>query len=331
MRISFQIVEIEEIGVLEWIYEVVISHFKMAQIYMRKIIYLIIILINFASCSLAQDKEREANINSIFDKMELQGVDTKKPLLYGYFFYDNDKLKLEKLKDELVKDKYKLVRLEKIEKQEFILHVEKVEIHSRASLLERENQLDKLSKTFQVAKYDGWDVGNADATKPLISKDSFDKSLDNKSDIELYKIANDLYDSEINDKAVLAFQKCIDRNYILDTCYYKQGICFMDLGQPKIGIEKLEEALKINPKYYKAYFNIGVTCYDNQEYQKSIDYYQKAAKLEPKDDRVYYGIAASQFVLGQVKDAEVNCQTALKFNPDNENAKILLENIKRKK
>lgn len=298
---------------------------------MKKIIYLLFILLNFISCSRAQDKERQANINSIFDKLELQGVDTKKPLLYGFFFYDKDKSKLEKFKEELLKDNYKLVRLENTEKQEFILHVEKVEIHSRTSLLERENHLEKLSKTFQVAKYDGWDVGNADATKPLVSKDSFDKSLDNKSDIELYKIANDLYDSEINDKAVIVFQKCINRNYKLDTCHYKQGVSYISLGQTKIGIERLEEALKINPKYFKACFNIGATCYDNQEYQKSIEYYQKAAILEPKDDRVYYGIAASQFVLGKLKDAEVNCQTALKFNPNNDNAKTLLENIKRKK
>lgn len=263
--------------------------------------------------------------------MELQGVDTKKPLLFGYFFYDTDKSKLEQLKNELLKDGYKLVRLENTEKNMFILHVEKVEIHTRTSLLERGNELNKLAKKFQVATYDGWDVGNVDPTKPLVSMDSFDKNLDSKSDIELYKIANDFYDSETNDKAILAFQKCIDRNYKLDTCYYKQGVSYIGLGQTKTGIEKLEQALKVNPKYFKACFNIGAICYDNQEYQKSIDYYQRAAKLEPKDDRVYYGIAASQFVLGLLKDAEVNCQTALKFNPNNNNAKMLLESIQRKK
>lgn len=296
---------------------------------MRKIIAVFFALLSITSCSTLQDNERQANINSIFDKMELQGIDLQQPLLYGYFFYDKDKSKLEKLKDKLLKDNYKLVRLEKTEEQEFVLHVEKVEIHSRASLLERENQLDQLSKTFQVATYDGWDVGNADPTKPLLSDDSFKKSMDNKSDEELYKMANDLYDGKTNDKAVLAFQKCIDRHYKLDTCYYKQGVSYLGLGQAKVGIEKLEEALKINPKYFKACFNIGAICYDNQEYQKSIDYYRKAAKLDPKDDRVYYGIAAAQFVLGQLKDAEKNCQTALKLNPGNENAKALLEDIKK--
>ena len=298
---------------------------------MRKIIAAFFAILNITSCSPVQDNERQTNINSIFDKMELQGVDTKKPLLYGFYFYDQDQSKLEKLKDELLKGKYKLVRLEKAEDQEFVLQVEKVEIHSRASLLERENQLEQLAKTFQVASYDGWDVGNPDPTKPLVSNDDgFEKSLDNKSAAELYKLANNLYDSKKRrDEAISAFQKCIEQNYKLDTCYYKQGVSCLDLGQAKIGIEKFEAALKVNPKYFKACFNIGATCYDIEEYQKSIDYYQKAAKLDPKDDRVYYGIAASQFMLGQLKAAEENCQIALKLNPGNENAKALLGEMKK--
>lgn len=296
---------------------------------MRKLTYIFFTILGFISCSSAQDNEKQANINSIFDKMELQGVDTKKPLLYGFFFYDKDKLKLEKLKDELFKDDYKLVRLEVNEKQMFILHVEKVEIHSRTSLFDRENQLKKLCEKFQVTTYDGWDVGNADPTKPLISENKPDNFFDTKSNKELFTIANGFYDSETNDKAVLVFQKCIERNYKLDTCYYKQGVSYIGLGQTKIGIEKLEEALKINPKYYKACFNIGVTCSENKEYQKSIDYYQKAAKLDPKDDRAFYGIAASQFILGKFKDAEFNCLIALKINPNNTYAITLLNNIKK--
>ena len=130
-----------------------------------------------AACSTAQDKDRQASINSIFEKMELQGVDTKKPLLFSYFFFDQDRSKLEKLRDELLRDNYKLVKFEKTEKQEFVLQVEKLEIHSRSSLLERENQLDKLSEKFKVATFDGWDVGNADPTKPLAATDNFETSL----------------------------------------------------------------------------------------------------------------------------------------------------------
>lgn len=298
---------------------------------MRKIIIILLTIVNIVSCATAQDKERQANINSIFDKIELQGVDISKPLLYGYFFYDKDKSKLEKLKNELLKDNYKLVRLEKTEKQEFILHVEKVEIHTRASLLEREKWLEQIAEKFQVQTYDGWDVGNADPTQPLVAEENIYKSLQSKTDEELYKLANDFYDSEIYDKAVAIFQKCIDHNYKPDTCYYKQGVCYVSTGQAKTGIEKLEQAIKINSKYFNACFNIGAACYDNHEYQKSVEYYQKAAKLDSKNDDVYYGIAAAQFVLGQLNNAEMNCKTALNLNPNNYNAKTLLQSIQLKK
>jgi tetratricopeptide (TPR) repeat protein len=298
---------------------------------MEKIFYLIVIFINFIGCTNAQDNIRIANINSIFDKMELQGVDTKKPLLFGYFFYDKDKSKLENLKNELLNDNYQLVRLEMIEKNEFILHIEKVEIHTRSSLLERENQLEKLSKKFKVETYDGWDVGNADPTKPLVSKSDFEKSLDTKTDAELYKLASELYDSETNDKAIIVFNKCIEKNIKPDTSNFKLGVSYIGLGQIKTGVERLEKAVILNPNYFKAFFNLGAIYYDNQQYQKSVDYYQKAAKINPKDDKVLYGIAASQFVLRQFKDAETNCKMALKLNPNNTNASLLLDNINKEK
>jgi tetratricopeptide (TPR) repeat protein len=282
---------------------------------------------NLTNFLMAQDTNRQANINSVFDKMEFQGVETKKPLLYGYFFYDNDKFNLSRFMDELAKKNYKLVRLDKTEEQGYILHIEKIEAHSRTSLLERENELDKLSKKFHIQTYDGWDVGSTDPEQPLVSIDNFVDFLNNKSDIELYKIANYLYDHEINDKAILAFQKCIDYNYRLDTCYYKQGVSIISIGEMNAGIEKLEETLKINPKYYKAILNLATLYYEKDEYQKSVEHYSKALQINSEDDRAYYGLAASQVVLGKLDDARLNCEKALKINPDNDYAKLLLEKL----
>ena len=298
---------------------------------MKKIFYLIIIFVNFVRCSNAQDGNRIDNINSIFNEMQLQGVDTKKPILFGYFFYDKDKSKLESLKTELIKDNYRLAGLEMVEKKLFVLHVEKVEIHTRASLFDRENQLRKISRKFQIEAYNGWDVGNADPTKPLVPKSDFERSLDTKTDAELYILANELYDTETNDKAIIVFKKCIEKNVKVDTSNYKLGISYIGIGQIETGIVKLEEALRLNPNYFKACFNLGASYYDNQQYQKSVDYYQKAAKLNPKDDKVFYGIAASQFVLGKFKEAEINCKTALAINSNNTNVISLLDNINKKK
>lgn len=287
---------------------------------MKKLISIFFVLLNFTNCMNAQKSEREININSIFNKMELQGIETKKPLLYGYFFYDNNKENLEKLKDKLLKEKYSFVRLEKVDKKNHILHIEKVEIHSRASLLKREIELDEISKNFNVETYDGWDVGNSD----------FDKFLEKKNNQEIYKIANELYEIENADKAIIAYEKCIQRKIHIDTCYHNQGYSYIMIGEFNTGIEKMKKAVVANPNYYKAIYNIAAFYYDKQEFKKSIEYYEKAMVLKPNDDSVYYGIAASQYVLGLIEKSELNCLKALEINPTNENANWLNSEIKKR-
>lgn len=101
--------------------------------------------------------------------------------------------------------------------------------------------------------------------------------------------------------------------------------------QPETGVEKFEKALSINPKFFKACFNIGAITYDNREYEKSITYYQKALLLDSSEAKVYYGIAASQFVLQRFNEAEVNCKLSLKLDPKDENANTLWDWLHEKK
>ncbi len=294
---------------------------------MKRVFPILFALLGFIATSKAQENTRQAIIASIFEKMELQGVDTEKPLLYGYFFYDKSRQKLEKFANQLKGDKYHVVRLELTDTDNYILHVEKVETHSRSSLLKTENQFDQLCKAFQIDNFDGWDIGNADPRKPLVSDEGFEKYIAGKSNQQLYEIANKLYASEINDKAALSFQRCIDRKYRLDTCHFKQGVSLIAIGEMQKGIEQLQEAVHLNPQYFKAWYNLGASFYENQEYQKSIDCYQRASKIDNTDDNVYYGIAASQYVLENPMAAKLNCQKALEINPSNSNAKSLLARI----
>lgn len=269
-------------------------------------------------------------INSIFDKVEVQGVDTKQNLLYGYFYFDKDKSKLEKLKNELTKQSYKFVVLDKKDNGEFMLHVEKIEKHTRQSLYDREQKLRQLATDYGVSSFDGFDVGNADPTKPLVSNDNFSKFMTSKKGNDLFDLGIKLYDLEINDKAEIVFRECIKQNIKTDTASYKLGNTL--IGQNKIdeGIKQLEQATKLNPNFLSAFFNLGATCYDNLQFQKSIQYYQQADKLKPNDDRITYGIAASQYGLKQFDKSLENCKKALQLNKDNDNAKQLLQMLKGK-
>ena len=296
----------------------------------KKIISSFLAILTLTQCSKAQNKNRIENINSIFDKMESQGIDTKKELLYGYFFFDKYKTKLESFSKQFATENYKVVSIEKAENNIYILHIEKVEIQSRESLLETELKFEKLAKESKIDSYDGWDVGNSDPTKPLIAKNDFEKSLENKTEIEIYNLGNEFYKEENNDKAIIAFEKCIEKKYKLDDCFYKLGVCNIGIGKEEVGIQYLEKSIELNPNNFKACFNIGAICYENKQFKKSIEFYQKAEKIDNKNDRVYYGIALSQFVLNDFKNAEINCSKALKISPNESDAEKLMNLIKEK-
>lgn len=263
-------------------------------------------------------------IDRIFDSMEAEGVDTQQRMLYGYFFFDKDKVKLERLSAELVRQAYMPVALEKNDDGTFALHVEKIETQSRHSLLQRGAELKALTNRFSVETYDGFDVGNADPSRPLVCNESFLRFMTSKKGNDLFDLGLKLYDLDINDKASKVFIECIKQNIKSDISSFKLAGALFELGKLDEALSNLEHAVKLNPKYFDAYFNLGAVYYDSGNYQKSFDNYVIADRLQPNDDKTVYGIAASQFALGKFSEARENCDKVLKLNPKNENAKVLL-------
>ncbi len=90
--------------------------------------------------------------------------DMSQPMLWGYFFTDRSRDKLESIIPTLERDGCRYVDLfipELDEGQEpyYFLHVEKEEIHSPASLFERNSQFYALADLHALDSYDGMDVG----------------------------------------------------------------------------------------------------------------------------------------------------------------------------
>ncbi len=86
------------------------------------------------------------------------------PLLWGYFFFDPNPEKLKRANAELEALGYRTVDLEKVDGgQIFRLHVERVEVHTPATLNSRNLQFYALAKKHGIESYDGMDVGPAPA------------------------------------------------------------------------------------------------------------------------------------------------------------------------
>jgi hypothetical protein len=81
------------------------------------------------------------------------------PLLWGYFFFDPSEQKLRNVAKELEKS-YRVVSVAEVPgRRSFRLHVEKVEVHTPASLHARNSEFYELAARFGLASYDGMDVG----------------------------------------------------------------------------------------------------------------------------------------------------------------------------
>ncbi len=90
----------------------------------------------------------------------------EEPMLYSFYFVDESIEKLEKLGLKLEADGYDFIDIfelgdEKTEEStgEYLLHIDKVEIHTPESLAQRNIEFQTLANEFELESYDGWEFG----------------------------------------------------------------------------------------------------------------------------------------------------------------------------
>ena len=103
-----------------------------------------------------------------FHEMRDAGWDTDSDLLWGFFFVDSDVSKLKRLSEHLRSLDYRFVDIFELEDENekpsgnYMLHVERVEIHHPDTLAKRNVAFSQLASQWGVAAYDGWDAGRVE-------------------------------------------------------------------------------------------------------------------------------------------------------------------------
>lgn len=88
------------------------------------------------------------------------------PMLYSYYFVDEDPDKLESLGVALEEKDYDFIGVyelgdEETEKAtgEYLLHLDKTEKHTPETLAQRNVEFAKLAEDYGIKTYDGWEFG----------------------------------------------------------------------------------------------------------------------------------------------------------------------------
>jgi len=136
-------------------------------------------------------KETESQlegIREIFNDAKTQdNWDLSEEMLYSYYFVDKNVDNLEKLGLKLEADGYDFVDVfelgdEETDKStgEYLLHIDKIEIHTPESLAQRNVEFQTLADEYEIVTYDGWEFGEVGGE----GDEDFDEDDDDETESE---------------------------------------------------------------------------------------------------------------------------------------------------
>ena len=102
--------------------------------------------------------------------------------------------------------------------------------------------------------------------------------------------------------------------------YYNRGLAYDDLGQYQRAIVDYNEVIHLKPKNAVAYHNRGL-AYDNLgQHQRAIEDYNEAMRLQPNDAITYYNRGRAYADVGQYQRAIEDLNEAIRLQPNDADA-----------
>ena len=115
-------------------------------------------------------KDTESQIEGIKEIFETARTEDNwnlaEEMLFSYYFVDESEDKLEKLGLHLQQEGYDAIGIFELGDEEteeptgeFLLHIDKTEIHTPESLAQRNFEFQNLADEYDIETYDGWEFG----------------------------------------------------------------------------------------------------------------------------------------------------------------------------
>ena len=115
---------------------------------------------------------------------------------------------------------------------------------------------------------------------------------------------------------ILAYNEAIRLNPNFFEAYYNRGIVRNELGDKPGAIADFNQSLKINPNLAEAYGNRGIVRKDLGDKPGAIDDFNLALKINPNYDKAYYNRGIVRNELGDKPGAIDDYTQSLKINPN---------------
>lgn len=108
---------------------------------------------------------------------------------------------------------------------------------------------------------------------------------------------------------------------------YEQGWVFLDEQLYDYAIAEFEKCTNIDPKFKKAYCNLGVIYIKRKNYTKAINKLTEAIKIDSQFKEAHFNIGLAYLRLGRFEKAKNAADVALQIDPNYEAAEALRDSI----
>lgn len=131
---------------------------------------------------------------------------------------------------------------------------------------------------------------------------------------------------QFKDEATWA-KKATAINPKFDLAYINYGNAMSGLGQDKAAETAFKKAVQLNPKSVFPLYNLGVLSDKKNNFTQSVEYYKKAIAIDPKFEGAYFNMGVAYANLKQYDKATAALKQALILNPNDLDAKHILDQI----
>lgn len=128
---------------------------------------------------------------------------------------------------------------------------------------------------------------------------------------EYFKLGNEYFNGKLYDKAVEAYEKCVEARPTYKEGWYNLGIAYSKQRKYRKEVDAYKKAVEIDPRYDKALYNLAIAYEDAGQLEDALHTYERVEQVSPDavDALVNQGILRAR--LGQIDEAIATYQRAI--------------------
>ncbi len=125
-------------------------------------------------------------------------------------------------------------------------------------------------------------------------------------------------------KAISDFEHAIKEDPKFAEAYFNIGYCYDELGEHRRAVEAFKKAIQIKPDFIAAHYNLGIAFDELKQFQDSIEAYSRAAELKPDFFEAFFNLGVAHGKVNRHQDAVNAFKEAIKISPDDAEAHLNL-------